>query len=1215
MLIDPSLFEQIVAGLPDAVTVQDRNFMIVFQNTAIRKRFGSHIGEECFRVYEGRDRMCEGCGLQEVFSTGQPALTVRTATEEDGTTSMWENSCFPLFDTSGEIVAGMEICRNVTDELTERKLMEDALFFVAQRGWLSGAENFFTALAQFLGESLHMDYVIVSELGEKSNIAETLALYARGAIVANMSYALTGTPCENVMGRHLCAYPQDVQQLFPEDTLLAEMGVESYIGIPLWDSFGRPIGLIAVMDGKPLTVTKTATQLLQLVATRAAAELERARSDRILRAREREFRTLAENSPDNIARYDADCRTVYINPALEKTLGLSASKRLGKTPLEVPGIDEVRAYQEKVAGVLATGRASEMDLVLPDRGEGVRYHNVRFVAERGEDGAISGVLTIGRDITERRVAEEERNANLRFFECMDRVNRAIQGPDDLERMMSDVLDVVLSVFGCDRAYLLFPCDPGAKRWWIPMERTRPEYPGVNGLGVKIPMDPGVAESLRRLLAAKGPVRFGPGTDNPLPTEIAEQYGIKCFMAMAIYPKVDKPWQFGIHQCSHVRRWTVEEERLFEAIGRRLADGISILVSHRELKDNLAKLEEAQRIAHIGYWDRDLAEGRIVLAAEACRIFGIAEQGSVFPLEQWHERWLGLIHPEDRPRAERAAMEALRGGPRYNLEYRIVKPSGELRFIHSEADVTFDETGRPVRMLGMMQDITDQVQAEAELRKLFQAIEQSPVSIVITDTKGRIEFVNGKFCEISGYSRDEALGQNPRIFKTGETSAEEYRRLWQTISAGKVWSGQFLNRKKNGELFWEHATIAPVRNMQGRIAHYVAVKEDITERKRLEEQLHQAQKLESIGRLAGGIAHDFNNMLAVILGQTELAMNEMQPEHPLHAHLRQILKATERSTELTRQLLAFARKQVIAPKSIDLNDTLTGMLKMLRRLIGEEIDLAWIPERQPLPVFMDPSQVDQILVNLCINARDAISGVGKVTIETHRIDIDETYCADHAEAIPGRYVLLAVSDNGRGMDKPTMERIFEPFFTTKGVGHGTGLGLATVYGIVKQNQGFVNVYSEPAQGTTFKIYLPRMAEDAAPDRGECPAESIAPGDETILLVEDEPGILEIARQMLESRGYRVLTAATPGEAIGIVREFADAIHLLISDVVMPEMNGPELKMQISTMSPETRCLYISGYPTNVIVRHGVLKEGVHFLQKPFSLEALARKVREVIDGAA
>ncbi len=292
-----------------------------------------------------------------------------------------------------------------------------------------------------------------------------------------------------------------------------------------------------------------------------------------------------------------------------------------------------------------------------------------------------------------------------------------------------------------------------------------------------------------------------------------------------------------------------------------------------------------------------------------------------------------------------------------------------------------------------------------------------------------------------------------------------------------------------------------------------------------------------------------------------------------------------------------------------------MLKMLRRLIGEEVDLAWIPERQPLPVFIDPSQVDQILVNLCLNARDAISGVGKVTIETHRIDIDETYCADHAEAIPGKYGLLAVSDNGRGMDKSTMERIFEPFFTTKGVGHGTGLGLATVYGIVKQNQGFVNVYSEPAQGTSFKIYLPRMAEDAAPDQRECRVESIAPGDETILLVEDEPGILNIARQMLESRGYRVLAAATPGEAIGIVRQCPDAIHLLISDVVMPEMNGPELKMQISAMSPETRCLYISGYPTNVIVRHGVLKEGVHFLQKPFTLEALARKVREVLDGVA
>lgn len=1638
MVIDPSFFEQIIADLPDGVTIQDRNFKVIYQNAAVRKSCGCHIGEECFRVYEGRDRTCERCGLEQVFSAGKHSLVLRTVTEADGTTSLWENSCFPLFDTNGEIGAGVEILRNVTDraslqaqieernnqlerlnrdyrtllnhlpdfivrydpdlrrtyvnpaweraaglsasevvgvapadvpkvsrpvnqeyleklrrafatgrpqfcefewensagemlflayeiipefdrdgkvtsvltvgtdfserkkaedslrqlnrklraisncnqvlqraeseqvlldeicrivceeagyllawvgyaqddaeksiepvswagrdsdyvanlslswdgatefgqgpagtairngetiliqdivtdarmipwresalqrgyraaialplkgegqvfgvlmvyseepdsivpneiemlegladnlaygitvlrsssahqkaerqisllsntlnmvheaayliddqarfyyvndeacralgysreellgfrvfdidpdftvdrweetvaelkyrrsltfetrhrrkdgrifpveihtsylqcggeefdlalarDITERRLMEDALIFVAQRGWLVGAENFFYALAQFLGERLDIDCVVIDRLDENPEMAETLALYAKGAIVPNMRYALKGTPCENVIGRQLCVYPQGVQQLFPEDTLLVEMGAESYIGIPLWDSFGQPIGLIALIDSKPLPDDTTVHQLLQLVATRAAAELERTRSDRILRTREREFRTLAENSPDCIARYDTNCRTVYVNPALEKTLGCPASEKLGKTPLELPSIDEARAYQEKVAEVLATGEESEIDLVLPDRGDGVRYHNVRFVAEWREDGAITGALTIGRDITERKLAEKARNANLWFFESMDKINRAIQGTDDLERMMRDVLDVVLSVFGCDRAYLLYPCAPDAPSWWIPMERTRSEYPGGNAQGVNMPMDPEVADSLSRLLAAKGPVRFGPGTDNPLPTEIAEQYSIKCFMAVAIRPRVDQPWQFGIHQCSHNRQWTADEERLFDAIGHRLADALTSLLSHRDLRKSEAEYRRIVDTAYEGIW---------MLDEDGLTTFVNARMAEMLGCPQ--ERMLGrpmtdFMVAEDFP-DHLQWMEKCRQGQSDNYERRFCCNDGRIIWTHAAATPIFDPEHHFLGLFGMFADITENKHAEEELRKLSQAIEQSPVSIIITDTKGRIEFVNSKFCEISGYSRVEALGENTRIFKTGETSAEEYRQLWQTISAGEVWSGKFHNRRKNGELFWEQATIAPVRDAQQRITHYVAVKEDITERKRLEEQLHQAQKLESIGQLAGGVAHDFNNMLAVILGQTQLALEKVQPNHTVRLNLHQILKATERSAELTRQLLAFARKQVIAPKEIDLNEALTGMLKMVRRLIGEEIDLAWIPENQPLPVNMDPTQIDQILVNLCINARDAISGVGKVTIETHRADIDETYCVDHAEAISGEYVLLTVSDNGRGMDSATLERIFEPFFTTKGIGCGTGLGLATVYGIVKQNHGFINVYSEPAQGTTFKIYLPRLAEGAVLDQKERQIESIARGDETILLVEDEPGILNIAQQMLENYGYRVLTAATPGEAIAVVRECTDEVHLLISDVVMPEMNGPELMKKISSMYPRIRCLYISGYPTNVIVRHGVLKEGVHFLQKPFTLEAIARKVRDVLD---
>jgi len=391
-----------------------------------------------------------------------------------------------------------------------------------------------------------------------------------------------------------------------------------------------------------------------------------------------------------------------------------------------------------------------------------------------------------------------------------------------------------------------------------------------------------------------------------------------------------------------------------------------------------------------------------------------------------------------------------------------------------------------------------------------------------------------------------------------------------------------------------------------------VNHDISERERLQAQLLQSQKMESVGRLAGGVAHDFNNMLGVIFGHTETAMEQVDPALPLYANLQEIRKAAERSSDLTRQLLAFARKQTVSPKVLDLNDTVEGMLKMLRRLIGEDIHLSWLPGSNIWPVKIDPSQIDQILANLCVNARDAIAGVGKVTIETQNAAFDETYCADHAGLVSGEYVLLALSDDGCGMDKETLSHLFEPFFTTKGAGKGTGLGLATVYGIVKQNNGFLNVYSEPGQGTTLKVYLPRYEGKAEQTRMEGPQEPVMRGHETVLVVEDEEALLDLNKRILEKQGYRVLAASTPSEAIRLAEDYPGEIHLLMTDVVMPEMNGRDLSDKILSRYPHMRCLFTSGYTADVIAHHGVLDEGVHFIQKPFSRKDLAAKVRKALD---
>ncbi len=407
--------------------------------------------------------------------------------------------------------------------------------------------------------------------------------------------------------------------------------------------------------------------------------------------------------------------------------------------------------------------------------------------------------------------------------------------------------------------------------------------------------------------------------------------------------------------------------------------------------------------------------------------------------------------------------------------------------------------------------------------------------------------------------------------------------------------------------------SPIKDASGNIVAAVETVRDITDKKKLESQLIQTQKMESIGQLAGGVAHDFNNMLSVILGYAELAMDRTAPGDQLHNDLREISNAARRSADITRQLLAFARKQTISPRVLDLNETIEGMLKMLRRLIGEDIDLSWQPGSGLVPVFMDQSQLDQVLANLCVNARDAISGVGELTIETENVYLDENYCADRPDFTPGDFVMLAVSDNGCGMDKKLVNKIFEPFFTTKDVGEGTGLGLSTVYGIVKQNNGFINVYSEPGKGTTFKIYLPRhqgeLPHPAELDDTEIPQSR----GETVLIVEDEASILQLARRILVRLGYKVLDANTPGQALVLAEKHRGEIHLLITDVVMPEMNGRELAGKLHRLHPDLKVLFMSGYTANVIAHHGILDEEVNFIPKPFSNRSMAVKVRETLDG--
>jgi two-component system cell cycle sensor histidine kinase/response regulator CckA len=528
-------------------------------------------------------------------------------------------------------------------------------------------------------------------------------------------------------------------------------------------------------------------------------------------------------------------------------------------------------------------------------------------------------------------------------------------------------------------------------------------------------------------------------------------------------------------------------------------------------------------------------------------------------------------------------------------------------VENELRLTNAELNRRIALLE--ETLLEKKKTEAECKQLMAAIEQAGEAIVITDAQGIIQFVNSVFERTTGYSRKEAIGQNLDILNSGEQDELFYRDLWNTISSGRIWVGRMVNKRKDGTLYTEGMTISPVFDTSGRIVNYISIKRNITENLRLAAQYQQSQKMEAVGRLADGVAHDFNNMLGVIIGYTELVLSKIEPIQPVRAYLEEILKAARRSTDIISKLLAFARRQSIVPSILDLNEVVDNTLKMLRRLIGEDIDLKWIPEANLWRVSMDSTQVDQVLANLLMNARDAIAGVGKITIETAKVTLDETYCANHMGSIPGEYVMLAISDDGCGMDRETLNKVFEPFFTTKVGSQGTGLGLATVYGIVKQNNGFIDVHSEPGEGTTFKIYLHRHAADEAVETREEPVSEIQQRrGETVLVAEDEILILKLTGKVLEELGYTVLLANTPNKAMRLAEEHTGEIHLIVADVIMPEMNGRDLVKQVQSIYPNLKALYMSGYSASVIARRGLLDEGVKFIQKPFSKKELADKTR-------
>ncbi len=565
-----------------------------------------------------------------------------------------------------------------------------------------------------------------------------------------------------------------------------------------------------------------------------------------------------------------------------------------------------------------------------------------------------------------------------------------------------------------------------------------------------------------------------------------------------------------------------------------------------------------------------------------------------------------------------------GSDQILMDAEHITKNGTRVWMEINARVKRDETGTPVAFTGVTRDITRRRKAEADLQESeerYRGIFENVQDVYYeTSFDGTILEISPSIGNVSNgqYNRKDLIGRSMLDFYA---NTEERNTLLAALQVrGSVTGFEISLQNKDGKIIPCSLSSRLWRDAHGNPEKIIGMMRDNTERHRadierekLQAQLIQAQKMESVGRLAGGVAHDFNNMLSIVLGYTEMAMEKADPDQQsILADLEEIRDAAERSADLTRQLLAFARKQTITPKVLDLNKTVTEMLNMLRRLIGEDINLIWNPSKELWPVKLDPGQVSQILANLCVNARDAIHGVGKISVETANITMDEKSCTDHAGLVPGQYVSLVLKDDGCGMDRETADKIFEPFFTTKEMGKGTGLGLATVYGIVKQNKGFIYVCSEPGQGSVFTMYLPRYIEQSEKSGQRQPAIPVVHGSETILLVEDEPAILKMGKMMLERLGYRVLAAVTPGAALELAEKHAGEIHLLMTDVVMPEMNGRDLAKKLLSLYPDLKRLFMSGYTADVIAHQGVLDEGIHFIRKPFSKNELAVKIREVLE---
>jgi PAS domain S-box-containing protein len=801
----------------------------------------------------------------------------------------------------------------------------------------------------------------------------------------------------------------------------------------------------------------------------------RRRAVHALRASEERFHALVQFSFDVYWETDAKHRFTRQEFSDRLTEAPAPGAEIGKTRWEIPYVEpDEETWRKHRATLNAHLPFRDFELARPTPDGGTRYVSVSGIPAFDEIGRFIGYRGVGRHITERKRAEAEHRSYLKFLESMDRINRAMQGTQDLQQMLSDVTLATLDIFGCDRAWLIYPCDPDASSWHAVMEHTRPEFPGAFALQAEFRVDRDVAAAFAAARSAPGAVLFGPDYDLKIPALAAERFAIRSQMAMAIDAKADKPYLFGLHQCSRARLWTAEEQRLFQEIGRRLSDAISALSTLRSLRDSERKLDAAQRIAHVGWWERDFGTNRVALSEEVQRIFGVRP----VDLPHWQDRWTDLIHPHDRARAvEAAAAAAVRGAPRYDVEYRVVRSDGTVRVVHSQGDVAWDDSGRPLRQFGVLQDITELRQSEDELSEVkerFRVLAESSLTGIYLTEQDRFIYVNPALAKMFGYEVEEVVGRASTDLTCPEdrplVAENMRRRLRGDVEEMRY---EFRGLRKDGSVF-------PVEVHGRRIEHggrigVLGTLIDNTERQRAEDALQMARtelarvsRLTTLGELTTSIAHEVSQPLGAMVASAGACARWLAADPPAMAEARSaldnIVSDGKRAREIIARIRALAKRQAPRMELLDLNRKILEMLALTEQeLRSHDILLETKLDSALPPVTGDRVQLQQVLLNLIVNAIEAMSAT--VTDRPRELTI--------VSAQDTNGVVVEVRDSGIGFDPHGAERVFEAFYTTKT--EGIGIGLSISRSIVEAHGGQLLATPNEPHGAVFRFSLP-VAKD-------------------------------------------------------------------------------------------------------------------------------------------